>query len=67
VTIVLRNIAGIFDVIIVERWNTRIGIPDHYMFMVGYNMVSEVVVVLVMLLLCCCCCWSSSSSAGTRG
>eukprot|EP00053_Salpingoeca_punica_P018716 m.184662 g.184662 ORF g.184662 m.184662 type:complete len:708 (-) comp17489_c0_seq6:1685-3808(-) len=42
VTCVLRALAGIFDVIIAKRWNEALGIPDHFMYMLGYNMVYQV-------------------------
>ena len=41
-TMLLRIIASLFDIVIVSRWNTKIGVPDNYAYMLGdaviYNM-----------------------------
>ena len=41
-TIFLRVLASCVDIIIVMRWNTLIGINDHVMYMLGYNIVYQV-------------------------
>lgn len=43
VTTILRVIAASFDLIIVNRWNIAIGIPDKVMYMVGFPIIYEVV------------------------
>ncbi|KPA77362.1 putative mitochondrial folate/biopterin transporter [Leptomonas pyrrhocoris] len=42
VTILIQIVASIFDIIIVERWNLYIGIPDHAMYIMGDAIVYEV-------------------------
>ena len=32
-----------FDIVITMRWNTRIGIPDKWMYMLGDNIVSPII------------------------
>ena len=49
VTTVLRAVAGTFDIIISERWNVDVGIPDHYMYMMGYNMVCDTLYCFLLL------------------
>lgn len=41
-TTMVQVMASIFDIIIVERWNTYIGIPDHAMYVMGDAIVYEV-------------------------
>ncbi|KPI87623.1 putative folate/biopterin transporter [Leptomonas seymouri] len=38
----IQVVASIFDIIIVKRWNTHIGIPDHAMYLFGDAVVYEV-------------------------
>ncbi|KAK7199246.1 putative pteridine transporter [Novymonas esmeraldas] len=42
VTTIVQVLASIFDIIIVKRWNTHIGIPDHAMYIMGDAIVYEV-------------------------
>jgi folate/biopterin transporter len=42
VTILVQITASIFDIILVERWNLYIGIPDHAMYILGDAIVYEV-------------------------
>ncbi|KPA77357.1 putative folate/biopterin transporter [Leptomonas pyrrhocoris] len=42
VTTVLKVVGSIFDIIIVERWNLYIGIPDHAMYIMGDSIVFQV-------------------------
>lgn len=42
-TVVLEVAAGAVDLVIVMRWNvTYLHIPDHVMYMLGYNVVFQV-------------------------
>ncbi|KAG5506365.1 hypothetical protein JIQ42_07983 [Leishmania sp. Namibia] len=41
-TILVQVLASVFDIIIVERWNLYIGIPDHAMYIMGDAIVYEV-------------------------
>jgi len=41
-TVVLEVAAGMVDLVIVKRWNTKVGVPDAFMYMLGYNMVFQV-------------------------
>lgn len=40
-TAVLRSCAAVVDIVIVKRWNTTVGIPDTWMYMLGYNIVYQ--------------------------
>ena len=42
IPILLRVVASIFDVAIVNRWNVAIGIPDQAAYIIGVDMVYEV-------------------------
>ncbi|CBZ24349.1 putative pteridine transporter ft5 [Leishmania mexicana MHOM/GT/2001/U1103] len=42
ITVSLMAVASIFDIIIVERWNVYIGIPDHAMYICGDAIVYNV-------------------------
>ncbi|KPA77358.1 putative folate/biopterin transporter [Leptomonas pyrrhocoris] len=42
VTTIVQVLGSIFDIIIVERWNLYIGIPDHAMYIMGDSIVYEV-------------------------
>lgn len=59
ITVSLMAVASIFDIIMVERWNVYIGIPDHAMYLCGdaiiYNicsMLSTMPCTILMLRLC---------------
>ncbi|CAC9456280.1 BT1 family protein [Leishmania donovani] len=41
-TTLVQVLASVFDIIIVERWNLYIGIPDHAMYIMGDAIVYEV-------------------------
>lgn len=41
-TTIIQIIASVFDIIIVKRWNIRIGIPDHAMYICGDAVVYQV-------------------------
>ncbi|GET86415.1 pteridine transporter ft4, putative [Leishmania tarentolae] len=41
-TTLVQILASVFDIIIVERWNLYIGIPDHAMYIMGDAIVYEV-------------------------
>nr|CAJ2468272.1 unnamed protein product [Leishmania braziliensis]CAJ2468553.1 unnamed protein product [Leishmania braziliensis] len=41
-TILVQVLASVFDIIMVERWNLYIGIPDHAMYIMGDAIVYEV-------------------------
>ncbi|EPY22690.1 biopterin transporter [Strigomonas culicis] len=45
-TTFLQILASLVDLIIVMRWNTHIGIPDHAMYLCGYTIVYEVIEML---------------------
>lgn len=47
VTTILRVVASVFDVIIINRYNLKIGIGDHVMYMMGDNMIYQVAYMLV--------------------
>jgi hypothetical protein len=38
----LRVFASLVDIVIVKRWNVEVGISDHGMYMLGYNIVYSV-------------------------
>jgi hypothetical protein len=40
-TAVMRSCAAVVDIVIVKRWNAAIGIPDTWMYMLGYNIVYQ--------------------------
>ncbi|KPA75926.1 putative pteridine transporter ft5 [Leptomonas pyrrhocoris] len=42
VTVTLRVVASIFDLMVVERWNLYIGIPDHAMYICGDTIVYQI-------------------------
>eukprot|EP00039_Didymoeca_costata_P001508 m.53017 g.53017 ORF g.53017 m.53017 type:complete len:590 (+) comp10836_c0_seq1:169-1938(+) len=46
VTTVLRCAAAVVDIIIVKRWNIKMGIDDHVMYMLGNNIINSVVAML---------------------
>ncbi|KAL7702662.1 folate/biopterin transporter [Lotmaria passim] len=48
-TTVIQVLAGIFDIIIVKRWNLYIGIPDHAMYIWGDAVVGELVYMLAWM------------------
>jgi folate/biopterin transporter len=41
ITVTIRIVASIFDLVMVERWNVYIGIPDHAMYICGDAVVYE--------------------------
>jgi folate/biopterin transporter len=41
-TVIMRMIASIFDLMVVERWNLYIGIPDHAMYICGDSIVYQI-------------------------
>lgn len=41
-TSVIRIVASVFDMVIVQRWNIAIGIPDHAMYICGDAIIYEV-------------------------
>nr|CAJ2468309.1 unnamed protein product [Leishmania braziliensis] len=46
VTTIMQVLAGVFDIIMVKRWNLYIGIPDHAMYLWGDAVVGELVYML---------------------
>ncbi|CAJ1986713.1 folate/biopterin transporter [Leishmania donovani] len=46
VTTIMQVMGGVFDIIIVKRWNLHIGIPDHAMYIWGDAVVGELVYML---------------------
>ncbi|KPI82511.1 p putative pteridine transport [Leptomonas seymouri] len=48
-TTILQVLGSIFDLIIVKRWNTHIGIPDHAMYILGDSIVYRVCFVMSMM------------------
>ncbi|KAK7198390.1 putative pteridine transporter [Novymonas esmeraldas] len=46
---IITPIVSIFDLIMVKRWNTHIGIPDHAMYLLGDAIVYEVVDMLLRM------------------
>ncbi|EPY30004.1 hypothetical protein STCU_04284 [Strigomonas culicis] len=49
VTTLLQVLASLFDLIIVERWNIAIGIPDHAMYIFGDAIVFQIVHVMTFM------------------
>lgn len=47
VTTVLRVVASVFDVVIINRYNIAIGISDKVMYMAGDNILYQVAYMLV--------------------
>ena len=45
-TLVISSFASIVDVILVLRWNLKIGIPDKVFFMFGNAIVGSIVITL---------------------
>eukprot|EP00123_Amoebidium_parasiticum_P021852 comp7493_c0_seq1/m.3156 comp7493_c0_seq1/g.3156 ORF comp7493_c0_seq1/g.3156 comp7493_c0_seq1/m.3156 type:complete len:624 (-) comp7493_c0_seq1:377-2248(-) len=43
VTATLRIAAGLVDIIIIERWNKAVGLSDKVTYMLGYNIIVQVV------------------------
>ncbi|KPA75929.1 putative mitochondrial pteridine transporter ft5 [Leptomonas pyrrhocoris] len=41
-TVIMRMVASIFDLMVVERWNLHIGIPDHAMYICGDSIVYQI-------------------------
>lgn len=48
-TSLLQVLGSIFDLIIVKRWNTHIGIPDHAMYILGDAIVYEICFVMSLM------------------
>nr|AAD52047.1 putative pteridine transporter FT2 [Leishmania donovani] len=46
VTTIMQVLAALFDIIMVKRWNKRIGIPDHAMYIWGDAVVAQIVYML---------------------
>ncbi|KPA75014.1 putative pteridin transporter [Leptomonas pyrrhocoris] len=42
ITVVIQVFASVFDIVIVERWNLYIGIPDHAMYIMGDAVIYQV-------------------------
>ncbi|KAL7702666.1 folate/biopterin transporter [Lotmaria passim] len=55
ITVTLRVVASIFDLVMVERWNIYIGIPDHAMYVCGdtviYNLAYELGYMPIVMML----------------
>ncbi|KAK7199245.1 putative pteridine transporter [Novymonas esmeraldas] len=49
VTTIVQVLASIFDIIIVKRWNTHVGIPDRAMYILGDAIVYEVCYMLAWM------------------
>ncbi|TPP54465.1 BT1 family protein [Leishmania donovani] len=49
VTTIMQVMGGVFDIIMVKRWNLYIGIPDHAMYIWGYTVVGELVYMLALM------------------
>eukprot|EP00123_Amoebidium_parasiticum_P007040 comp17831_c0_seq1/m.17974 comp17831_c0_seq1/g.17974 ORF comp17831_c0_seq1/g.17974 comp17831_c0_seq1/m.17974 type:complete len:594 (-) comp17831_c0_seq1:231-2012(-) len=45
----LQASAGLIDIIMTERWNVRAGIPDKVMFMLGYNIIFQIIAMLNLM------------------
>eukprot|EP00298_Acanthocystis_sp_HF-20_P017496 c21763_g2_i1.p1 GENE.c21763_g2_i1~~c21763_g2_i1.p1 ORF type:complete len:538 (-),score=185.87 c21763_g2_i1:76-1689(-) len=45
----LKTFASIVDIIIVKRWNVAIGIPDEFMYMIGFNIIYQVTYMLAFM------------------
>ena len=41
-TVLMRVVASIFDLVMVERWNIYIGIPDHAMYIFGDAIIQQI-------------------------
>jgi hypothetical protein len=51
-TAVMRSCAAVVDIVIVKRWNAAIGIPDTWMYMLGYNIVYQACVSYMVMAYC---------------
>eukprot|EP00123_Amoebidium_parasiticum_P008792 comp19027_c0_seq1/m.21424 comp19027_c0_seq1/g.21424 ORF comp19027_c0_seq1/g.21424 comp19027_c0_seq1/m.21424 type:complete len:612 (-) comp19027_c0_seq1:50-1885(-) len=45
-TAALQAFAGLIDIVMVERWNIAVGIPDKVTYMVGYNIIYQIIMML---------------------
>ncbi|EPY19618.1 pteridine transporter [Strigomonas culicis] len=49
VTTIMQVLASLFDLMVTERWNARIGIPDHATYLCGYSIIYQFVHVMAFM------------------